>query len=273
MTDIEPLLQARPGSPLGVLLQVAADEQPSPRLPSKILVGLGVGAAATGFSVAASGAALVAPPTAGGGTLAAQTAGVLLAKWIAVGVVGGVVAAAGLQTATSTTAPAAPGSLSSPPAPVQVQAQKLAAPVPVAAPDEPLPVPDVAPAPSATLARAPQAPSAPSSTSPAPVREEVRRIDAARAALAAGNAQQALNELSAYDRIAVSGMLDREARVLRIEALVKSGDWQRARQLAAAYSTAFPNDAHARRLRSLISAGEGGSIEPRGDMNSAERFE
>ena len=77
-------------------------------------------------------------------------------------------------------------------------------------------------------------------------------IDRARRALAAGNAARAIEELNAFDRAEKTGVLEREARVLRIDALVAQGQSASARRLAEQYLQLYPNDAHAARLRSLL---------------------
>jgi len=260
MNDIKPILQSRPDSRLGAMLRAATAERPSARLPHKVLAGLSAGAAATGTSAIASGALATTQAAA-----AAPALGVLVAKWIAVGTVGGVVVAAGLSAAI-------PGAESSAPAPARARA---AAP-PQVVPQPAVQPPQAAPAVEDRDAETPRneraaAPAAAAAASSAGLREELRFIDAARAALAAGDHGRALRELGAYERVAATGMLDREARVLRIEALVKSGDLQQARALAEAYSAAFPQDAHARRLRALTSGGARGSIGEMGDMNPAEK--
>lgn len=83
---------------------------------------------------------------------------------------------------------------------------------------------------------------------------EVRQIDSARTALESKNASGALAELETYDRTRQSGALDREAMLLRIEALAQQQDFVRATALARDYLGRFPNDAHAARLRALVAA-------------------
>ncbi|MEI9948700.1 MAG: hypothetical protein WDO74_06880 [Pseudomonadota bacterium] len=260
MTDIVPLLRSSPDSRLGELLRAAADEQPSRALPQKILVGLGAGLAATGASAVASGAT-ASPPAA-----AISGGGILVAKWLALGLVGGLLATAGLDAVTSSTSSAPPAVA---PARTSIEVSAVVLP-PVSAP--PAPVAEAA-AEVARIERAASTPTPPVADTSSRLREEVRLIDAARAALAAGAAERALRELQTYRRVAQTGMLDREARVLHIEALAKVGDLKQARALAEAYSADFPRDAHARRLRALTAEGARGSTESVGDMNRAERSE
>ena len=84
-----------------------------------------------------------------------------------------------------------------------------------------------------------------------PLTIELERIDGARAALASGAAERALTELSEYERIRSTGTLDREAWILRIDALLALGKRGEARELARGYLERFPKDAHATRLREL----------------------
>jgi Tfp pilus assembly protein PilF len=76
-------------------------------------------------------------------------------------------------------------------------------------------------------------------------------IDAARNAFAAGQFSRAFAELEAYEQIARTGVLDREARVLRIEILHRAGDQAQADSLTQQYLREFPSDEHAVRLRAL----------------------
>jgi len=262
MTDIVPLLRSNPDSPLGELLRAAADEQPSAALPQKILTGLGAGLTATGATAIAAGATASAP------ALAISSGGMLAVKWLAVGMAGGLLAMAGVDAVT-TPAPRAQQAIAS------AQPTSLEAHSAVSLPritEPPAPVEDGA-ADAVRIERTASTPAVPPADSSSRLREEVRLIDAARAALAAEATERALRELQAYWRVAQTGTLDREARVLQIEALAKVGDLKQARALAAAYSADFPRDAHAPRLRALTAEAGRGSTESVGDMNRAERSE
>jgi hypothetical protein len=78
---------------------------------------------------------------------------------------------------------------------------------------------------------------------------DVELIDQVRRALRAHNTSLALNALDRYKLVASTGVLDREARVLRIQALRDAGNIAGASKLAAQYIADFPDDAHAARLR------------------------
>ena len=81
---------------------------------------------------------------------------------------------------------------------------------------------------------------------------EIRRLDRARAALTRGSSESALAELSAYETERKTTVLEREATVLRIDAMLAQGDREGARALARRYVAAHPGDPHARRLRKLL---------------------
>lgn len=84
---------------------------------------------------------------------------------------------------------------------------------------------------------------------------EVALVEAARSALARGDAGAALRSLDAHDREMPSGALMPEARVLRIEALVKAGgegNTARANALGDAFLAASPGGAQARRVKTVL---------------------
>jgi hypothetical protein len=121
---------------------------------------------------------------------------------------------------------------------------------------------DALPAPSAVdtssgVASGPKvvsgAPSAAAATSRA-LGLEAMRIDAARRALGNGDFRRALGELDGYERSKRIGVLDREAELLRIRALVLSGDAARATALAQAYLATHPRDAYAAELERVLAA-------------------
>jgi hypothetical protein len=81
---------------------------------------------------------------------------------------------------------------------------------------------------------------------------EVNALDAARRALASGDAEAALRSLDAYDHQFARRRLAPEASVLRIESLVAQGHLDRARDLAQALLAAEPDGPYAQRVRSLL---------------------
>lgn len=151
--------------------------------------------------------------------------------------------------------------------PQQAPAPSVAAvaepPVPEAAPTQP------APSRAQPEANAPEAqresvtravrPLAVSATETASQRtgvlaREVRQIDSARQALESKNADGALAALDGYERSRVVGVLDREALLLKIEALTQKQELDQAKALARQYVERFPTDTHVPRLRALLGA-------------------
>jgi hypothetical protein len=92
---------------------------------------------------------------------------------------------------------------------------------------------------------------------------EVSLIDEARRELAAGEAPRAQATLDAYDALARTGTLDREAQILRIEALTASGQRAAAVMLARSYLQAYPSDPHAPMLRQLVTEAPSAAAEAR----------
>ena len=73
---------------------------------------------------------------------------------------------------------------------------------------------------------------------------ESRRLNQARAALQAGNARGALDQLDLIAADFPSGVLVQERDALRIEALLGLGERQRARELARQFLAAHPRSPH-----------------------------
>lgn len=89
---------------------------------------------------------------------------------------------------------------------------------------------------------------------------ELTRIDAARGALRAGDANRCMRLLDEYSRDFPKGGLRTEATVLRIEALSALGERDAARSLGRSFLARSPNGPYARRVRSLV--GENVPSEP-----------
>jgi hypothetical protein len=105
-------------------------------------------------------------------------------------------------------------------------------------------------APLAPSAAPPEAPS--EGASARSIAREVAALDAVRARLAEGRADEALSELDAYDGVHPRGVLREEASVLRVEALIGAGQREPARQLAEHFLRAHPASPHAARVRALV---------------------
>ncbi|HEY2409997.1 MAG TPA: hypothetical protein VGI10_28535 [Polyangiaceae bacterium] len=121
---------------------------------------------------------------------------------------------------------------------------------------------DVAPAlptalpsstPVAAFALAPSTEPAPDAPSVASIAEEVKTIDRARQALAAGRASDALSQANTYIARWPSGALAIEAQILRVEAELATGDRASAERDARALIAAHPGSRYASRVGALFS--------------------
>jgi len=113
-----------------------------------------------------------------------------------------------------------------------------AAPVRAVAPRDPKATPRVGPSPA--------------SGSPASLGDEVAALQAARAALANQDSNGALGALDRYKARFPSGRLAPEAKVLRIEALVRRGDRSQASALANQFESSSPESPYAERIDSML---------------------
>ncbi len=265
MTELDRLLESSRSARTRALLRAGRTETSPDGFSERLLVGLGAATATAAVTSSASASLATGAKLSGavGGAAVssggAQGLALVAAKWVAAGVLGGTVLAAGANVALSPKkaksvgAPAAAkatrarASSSEPKEAAQHSATALAPP---AAEAEPLPSGE----PIAVLGAGSAAATRLSNRDAGPLGREVEIIDRVRKALSAGNTARALSELDAYERIATTNVLDREARVLRIRALREAGDVAGAQRLTAAYLTEFPNDAHAARLRAQDSS-------------------
>jgi hypothetical protein len=260
MTKLNRLLHESQSSRTRALLRAGVAETSPDGFSERLLAGVGAALAASAISSAAAaslatGAKLGSTVTSAavGSVGAAPSLALVAAKWVAVGVLGGGILAAGADFALSPQreperAPQAANANA--PRATRPEA-RAAAPLPATEPTPPSsaqPTPSNSSAPTAAPGNtASVAPSA--STGAGQLGREVELIERVRRALSAGNTSLALSELTAYQRIASTGVLDREARVLRIRALREGGDEAGARKLSDQYLLDFPGDPHAKRLR------------------------
>lgn len=267
MTKLVPLLDTSENSRTRALLRAGRAELPPSGFSERLLLGLGATAAVSSVAslAAASGTGAAIQGAASTGSGAASLA-LVTAKWVAVGVLGGGILAGGTELAftTRTTANSVQAASSGAPH-VRVEAPSrqpvsTAADAPVVAPPE---SPTVAPLASAAPRTSSHAEAGSPTVAPpaasgnqGQLGREVQAIDFARRALATGDFARALSELDAFERMPQTGVLEREAKVLRIETLYKLGQGSRAQALSNQYLQAFPNDAHAARLRALGQAAQ-----------------
>ncbi|HXK19483.1 MAG TPA: hypothetical protein VNG33_16855 [Polyangiaceae bacterium] len=255
MTDLDRLLDGSPSPRTRALLRAGQTETSPDQFAERLLASVAAAAAVGSVTTAAAGSLSTGAKVGGAvsgaaaGSGAAPGLALVAAKWVAVGVLGGGILAASADLALSPKrAPArapteASGAVVRPAtSPANDVAQHAPAPAePAASPASPGSMPTVQPGAGAVAAA--------SATRSGQLGREVELIDRVRRALASGNSSLALSELDAYARVASTGVLDREARVLRIQALRDAGDVAGARKLTAQYLADFPNDAHAARLR------------------------
>lgn len=123
---------------------------------------------------------------------------------------------------------------------------------PVARPKEPAIEPRPTTSASPEVAPAVEAPPSAAPTPAATLSEEVALLDDAVAALRRGEGAAALLMLDRYDRKFPQGVLNPEATVARIEALVAIGDLARARTIAARFLAANGDSPLAHRVRQSL---------------------
>jgi hypothetical protein len=271
------------------LLRTGLRDNPEPHAVRRAALVLGLGAAsasaATGASALGASSGVVAASGTAAAGAAASSIGVtaVAAKWVVVGILSGTVAAGG-ASAIERWEPTSPrqeepaGSQSQPAHGIELPKPRAQAAVsersaevgerpalsPVARdmpPKERRPAPTAAPAVAVRERTADAARATPRERGAQPnapaddtggLGRDLTQIDATRRALKAGDAQRAEALLDGYERGRRTDFFEREALVLRIEALVQQGQHQRAATLASSYFKRFPDDAHAPRIRSLL---------------------
>lgn len=85
-------------------------------------------------------------------------------------------------------------------------------------------------------------------------RNEGQTLDAARASIAKGDSAKALVILDGHDHDFPQGLMNPDAKVLRIEALARTGEDARAKELAEGFLADFPHSPLAPRTRGLLDA-------------------
>jgi hypothetical protein len=262
MTDPERISQRGAGL-AAQLLRAGAVEQPDAAGLQQTLAALGVASAvlttSSGVSAAAS-AKLSGALSAGAATSGATThvvSAALLAKWIGVGVVGGVGLAGAAAVATHPSRPAPVISNPAKPAPpsargrAPVRPSASTAPPMVAAPPTEQPgAPALAPAPRSSVV-SPREP-APELDVGAPLAAEVAYVDRARALLGGGHAEQGLALLERYEREFPQARLLPEVLFLEMEANERIGRASEVRRAAQRLVDGFPKSPHATRARTRL---------------------
>jgi len=271
MTDLKPLRESSTdGFARGLLESAFLDEPPRRSLrKTAAFLGMSEAAATTLVASSATGAAPGALGTAAGALSASAAGGkaalLVALKWLGAGAIVGAATAGGidyLSDAPPTHPAVAPASVAVPSTAGQ-HVEPASEPIrPATAPTAVTADPETA-RPRAGVARdlgvktriadtSPLAAAKPGSVDTPALDGEIRRLDRARAALAQGSSEAALAELAAYENERKTAVLEREANVLRIDAMLARGDREEARTLARRYVAAHPDDPHARRLRQLL---------------------
>jgi hypothetical protein len=209
---------------------------------------------ATAIGIGAAGSALTTTTTAARPVAAS---GASIAKWIRIGMATVTAGALGTILVLSRHQTAAR-------APVPPSTTATAEVVPTVA--QPGPAPATADPPTVDVSSLPRARSArwtatlPTASARAAggdapsLSAELAALDDARASLSAGKARDTLAKLDAYDREFPAGHLRDEATVLRVEALIRSGDGPAAQALGQRFLAASPSSAYGARVRSLLAA-------------------
>jgi hypothetical protein len=251
MIDPPQLKIASPHGLSRVLLQSARDDHSAPGAAQRALHALGSGLAIGGGAVAAK--ASLSP------ALSANWPGLLVMKWLFVGVLAGVSTLGLLEyVASAPTAPTAPSAsprTANPPS-VRVNPGPGAPAVPAtpalasAAPE--VVVPSLPVANALPLHAPPSSSSEPELKPPtASAADELRALRAVRSALGAHAPQRALALLDAFDSAHRGAALAEEAAMLRVEALADLGS-DDARALAEDFLRRYPHSAYALRLKSQL---------------------
>lgn len=243
----ERLLESSQNAGVRELLGAGLIERPRPAALRSTALALGISSSVVAASTTASAAAV---------TSAAPSLALIAAKWVALGTLGGVALAGSASLVSDWSAPRAPVT-----APQRVRSTSAATAAPVTVSASPIveAAPEIVTPPSpkpigakpASITTTPSGPASASLPAAQSLSREIALIDGSRRALGAGNAAAALQQLDEYASLARTGTLDREAQLLRIDALSQSGQRAAALALAQRYLASYPNDPHAARLRAL----------------------
>ena len=264
MTHPSRLLDSEHNPAARALLEAGLPDAPSGDAARRSALALGLSASALATVVSGSAGAALGGVGVGLGAPAGASSLLLVAgQWLAVGVVAGIGLASGAIWLSAPVKPTQTQVVSAPASPAERPRSARAA-SPAALPASSGPARAAAPIEDGlSLARAlpvratPVLPAGPALAADDRLAREVALIDEARRALGVGNAPRALRTLDEYDVAAQTGTLDREARILRIDALVAQGQRAAAVTLARAYLSPNPGDPHAPKLEQLIGSAHG----------------
>jgi TolA-binding protein len=242
MSDPRRLLEGGGSNIERDLLEAAQTELPDASAKRRAATALAIGAATASVW-----------PTAAYATAKASKAGMpLLIKIFAAGAIG----AGTLGTAAYVITKPEPPAATEVAPPVATNAGRFTGKPRVA---EPAPEP-AAPADPAATAETPEPTPAPeprrsppaSPAAASSISEEIRVLDEARRAIAAGDSAAAKRALEQHRRQYPRGALAEEAVLLQIESLARQGKRGKAKALAERFRASHPNSPHLRRIESVL---------------------
>ena len=235
------------------LLSAARDEQPQGAALRRTLAAVGVGGAVASLSGSAAGAhAAAGAASLGSAKGAASTAFLVAAKWLVVGAVAGAAATSAVYGVTGAPIPPTPAKTVAVVAPA-VDARRPSAPrVAVERAPEPAVAVPAAPVVTSAVVAQPVGSRSIERDSDAPLAAEVRALDEARQALAAGDPAHALQLLNAYETSVAKPRMLPEALYIRLEALSLQGDKLGSQAVARQLLRSAPSGPHAARARSVL---------------------
>jgi hypothetical protein len=285
VSDFSPLLLGNPDEFEALLLHSADDDEPADGALEK--VGLALGLSASALAVVAGASAMATPAAvAGPGATLAQHLGLAsLAKWLGVGIAAGLVTGGAAHWAAAPASPPAAQPIVAVAALPERSPSPGVAPVRAAAPSAPVNDPPaesspelpakaalvgatpsaVEAAPPAVVPRAETSPEPASAAfapldEPAPIAaqpasslgDETKALDRVRESLAAARPVRALAEIDRYRAQWPRGALAAEAALLRVDALLRSGNRAAAEAEANGLITRAPQSRYATRARALL---------------------
>ncbi len=227
-----------------VLLESALEDHSAPGAAERALhaLSVGTGVAATAVAVKASAST----------SIGGQWVGLVVVKWLGLGLVAGATTILSAQYVVSALSrgpraiAAAPARREDLPIPPQVHRVAAASP-PVGS--EPPPVPELAPHEPAPALRSPDLAAKATAQVVEPTGTPLDELRAIRAALAGHAPARALLLLDAFERRYPGSSLSEETTVLRIEALVGLARSNDARALGEDFLRRYPHSAYAERVR------------------------
>ena len=246
MTEFRRLLLTARSQKARMLLEAGGSESPPEEALARVGAALGLPQTLLVAQIAVSSASSTAVAT----HSAVKSVGSMALKWLAVGALTGGLASTTLalrrEPATQPTARMVSTR--------ERQKQALVLPVLVAPSGNPVieVASEHAPAQPASVLPMPPA----SASARSQLEAEVIQIDAARDALKAGDVRAAMALLDQYQAHERTGTLDREATILRIDALVRLSRRAEAETSARAFLREFPHDPHASKLNQLLTGND-----------------